>query len=118
MTFDDLMTRWTWRPIRNCPGRYRLVGVDPGFSLQDVLGRDTRGYSFRTAKARDLVLVVSLDQGGVISYQRADGRFVHTLNTPQGFSRKLAQLEIVLPRVEGQSEDMPSQPEGTPPPAG
>jgi len=51
-------------------------------------------------KARDTVLVAPLDRGGVISYQRADGSFVHTLNTPEGFARKLAQLGIILPSLQ------------------
>jgi hypothetical protein len=34
--------------------------------------------------------------GGLISYARSDGSFVHTLATPEGFARKLAALGIDL----------------------
>jgi hypothetical protein len=44
--------------------------------------------------AKDVVLVVSLDRGGMISYKRDDGSFLHTLNTEEGFERKLRQLGI------------------------
>jgi hypothetical protein len=47
--------------------------------------------------ARDPVVVGRLDQGGLISYQRRDGTYVHTLNTQAGFERKLRQLGIMLP---------------------
>ena len=49
------------------------------------------------AAARDPVHVAALDGGGLISYARPDGSWAHTLNTPEGFARKLAQLGIVLP---------------------
>lgn len=99
MTFAELMRTEKWIPIRNCPGRYKLVGADPKLSPQDLLGSSSRIYSFQVETARDVVLVAALDQGGLISYQRADGSFVHTLNTPDGFARKLSQLGIVLPSV-------------------
>jgi len=51
---------------------------------------------FAVDAARDPVHVALLDGGGLISYRRADGHFVHTLNTPDGLARKLAQLGIEL----------------------
>jgi hypothetical protein len=103
MTFDELIQCLPWVPIRNCPGRYRLTGANPNLSVRDLLGPESRIDSFQVERAQDLVLVAPLDQGGVISYQRADGSFVHTLNMPDGFTRKLAQLGIVLP--PGQAPD-------------
>jgi len=41
------------------------------------------------------VLVASFAGGGLISYRHANGRFTHTLNTPEGLARKLLQLGIV-----------------------
>jgi hypothetical protein len=37
------------------------------------------------------------DGGGLISYARGDGSYLHTLNTPDGFARKLRQLGIPVP---------------------
>jgi len=51
---------------------------------------------YRVEAAKDAVLVVELDDGGLISYRRADGSFLHTLNTTEGFRRKLTQLGIDL----------------------
>ena len=51
---------------------------------------------YRVEAAKDAVLVVELDDGGLISYHRADGSFLHTLNTTEGFRRKLTQLGIDL----------------------
>jgi hypothetical protein len=48
----------------------------------------------RVAGARDPVLVARFAEGGLISYRRADGTYVHTLNTRDGLERKLAQLGI------------------------
>jgi hypothetical protein len=48
----------------------------------------------RVAGARDPVFVARFADGGLISYRRADGTYVHTLNTREGLERKLAQLGI------------------------
>jgi len=49
--------------------------------------------------ARDPVIVAAFEDGGLISYRQADGRFLHTLNTREGFERKLDQLGIREPLV-------------------
>ncbi len=49
---------------------------------------------FETGRAADPVVVVWLDKGGLISYKKGDGKYLHSLNTAEGFERKLSQLEI------------------------
>ena len=97
MTFDELMKAWDWKPIRNCPGRYVLRGANADWSPENLLGREVEISEFHTEAARDTVLVAPLEGGGIISYKRDDGSFLHTLNTPEGFRRKLFQLRINLP---------------------
>jgi hypothetical protein len=93
MTFDELMAARPWKPIRDCPGRYVLPPTTetPG----TVAGVDEAVvHQYQLPTARDPIVVATIVGGGIISYRRADGRFVHTLNTPEGFSRKLQQLGI------------------------
>ena len=94
LTAEELAARHPWRPIRGCPGRF--VVADPAldrlppeqaFGLDDV-----RAHTIPTA--RDRVLVARLADGGVITYARADGTYLHTLATAEGFARKLAALGI------------------------
>lgn len=60
-----------------------------------IAGHETQVSEYRSGAARDTVLVVVLDGGGgLISYRHADGSYVHTLNTQEGFARKLKQLGI------------------------
>ncbi len=47
--------------------------------------------------AVDPVAVTALNDRGLISYRKANGRYLHTLNSPEGFERKLKQLGITLP---------------------
>src|SRR5689334_9620925 len=94
MTFDEVMKARDWRPIRNCPGRYVLDGERADLRPQDILGDGIEVNEFKVEAAKDTVLVVQLDDGGLITYRRDDGSFLHTLNTPAGFRRKLAQLGI------------------------
>ena len=63
-------------------------------SPQELLVDEIKVKEYRVDSARDVVLVVRLEGGGLISYRREDGSFLHTLNTPEGFMRKLLQLGI------------------------
>ena len=96
MTVRELQARWSWIPMRNCPGRYVLATPDAQVPLAEMVEPGSRVHVCRSPRARDRVLVVPLEDGGVISYQRSDGSLVHTLNTPEGFARKLADLRITL----------------------
>lgn len=91
---SDLVKRFDGRPIPHCPGRYVLRGVDRTkgpTSIVDARGNITEHV---VAKARDRVVVTRLEKGGLISYARTDGSWLHTANTPEGFRRKLADLDI------------------------
>jgi hypothetical protein len=100
ITFQQLATAWTWRPIPNCPGRFVLAHEGQALlSPKDLAGADTMFSTFHVSTARDAVVVGQFDGGGLISYHRRDGTFVHTLNTSDGFARKLQQLGIVLTTV-------------------
>jgi hypothetical protein len=96
LTFDELITTWNWQPIRNCPGRYILSERSADSALAVLLGTESKTSEFQVEAARDTVVIAQLDQGGLISYKRADGSYLHTLNTPEGFKRKLLQLGIEL----------------------
>jgi|GEM_PF-23153 len=93
---EDLEARWRWEPIPGCPGRSVLRGAPRALTPHDVLGQATLVRAFRVEAAPDEVLVAQLPDGGLISFRRDDGSHVHTLNTPEGFARKLAQLGIAL----------------------
>ena len=61
---------------------------------EDILPGANGGSEHVSATARDPVIVTPFDDGGLISYRKADGMFLHTLNTREGFERKLHQLGI------------------------
>jgi hypothetical protein len=94
MTFELLFASHSWKPIKNCPGRLVLSRPAPNVAPQDLAGPDIEVREYRVPAARDAVIVAQLADGGLISYRREDGSFVHTLNTPEGFERKLRQLGI------------------------
>lgn len=65
-------------------------------SVETLLGFEVEAKEFHSRKARDKVVVVKFEDGGLISYRREDNSLLHTLNTEEGFERKLEQLEIKL----------------------
>jgi hypothetical protein len=96
MNFEELKSEWKWTPIRNCPGRFILKEVNQNLSPQDLFVAEIRFIEFRVEKAKDTVIAGRITDGGLISYKRDDGTYLHTLNTVEGFERKLEQLEIDL----------------------
>ena len=92
MTFAALMAGRPWKPIRDCPGRYVRPPTDE--TPAQLLGVDVSTREYQRPTARDPIIVAPLADGGIISYRRSDGRYVHTLNTAEGFARKLQQLGI------------------------
>ena len=96
MNFVELKSKWNWKPIPGCPGRYLLSDVDQTLSPEDLLGHEVKLGEFRSDKARDAVVVARFGDGGLISYKRVDGTYLHTLNTAAGLERKLKQLGIEL----------------------
>ncbi len=95
VSFETVYTNWNWKPIWGCPGRFKLMSDSPTVPITDILG-DADVSEHRVPGARDLVLVAAIENGGIISYLRSDGTLLHTLNTPDGFQRKLKQLDIQL----------------------
>ncbi len=96
--FDTLWARFSWRPMPRCPGRFVLCGGPSELEPREIAGIEDDGQQVAcsTDQARDPVIVIAFSNGGLISYAKGDGRFVHTLNDPQGFERKLAELGIDL----------------------
>ena len=94
-THASLFAAGAWRALPKCPGRLVWRG-DRAATPNDLLGPDAVVRVFDVEAAPDPVHVGLVDGGGLISYQRTDGEFVHTLNTAAGLARKLAQLGIRL----------------------
>ena len=95
-TLSDLLTRFDGRPIPHCPGRWVLRGIDASDGPERVVGSDAVASEHVVATARDRVVVTRLGDWGLISYARANGTWLHTVNTPEGFRRKLADLGIAF----------------------
>ena len=93
-TFAALFNRLAWRPIPNCPGRYVLAAGPVATLPEDLVPGANAGSEHVSVVARDPVIVTPFEDGGLISYRKADGMFLHTLNTREGFERKLRQLAI------------------------
>ncbi|MFH1810279.1 MAG: hypothetical protein ABIJ09_16155 [Pseudomonadota bacterium] len=90
MRYQDLQPRHDWRPIRGCPGRWSLAPCPLEPSAFVPAGHLV--HHLVSAAVRDPVRVILLEDGGLISYARSDGTYLHTLNNASGLSRKLAVL--------------------------
>ncbi|KAK3252150.1 hypothetical protein CYMTET_29142 [Cymbomonas tetramitiformis] len=97
---------WDWKPMRvPCPGRYRVlrgtgIHTRPEQVLSEIDAADTtvhlhhvqpvRVDAAASSDERDGVAVAHLPGGGgLITFIKADGNFVHTFNTEQNLWRKL-----------------------------
>ncbi len=93
-TFSALFNRLAWRAIPNCPGRYVLAAGPVATPPKDIVPSGNDSTEHVCVAASDSVIVTPFEDGGLISYRKADGMFLHTLNTREGFERKLRQLAI------------------------
>lgn len=96
-TVASLTARYGARPIRGCPGR-AVLRVESSVRLRDLLDPTLPIHSYdELPSARDAVHVARLADGGVVSFRRPDGSWVHTVNTPEGFRRRLARFGLAEP---------------------
>lgn len=113
-----LYQSYRWKMIPNCTGRYtcrdhKLVSPLNPFSLLQQVGIEKLGngsktiwtdderlkeFQFDLPGRPDTIIVVPLDDTnmtGVITFVKKEGvSYVHTLNTPSGFRRKLEAIGI------------------------
>ena len=92
-----------WKEIRNCPGRYTvrrrrdLARWPPERLLAAALGGNVPPVSLwrHSSSTSDAIHAVRFaGGGGLLTYARSDGKFVHTLNTESGLLRKIAALRV------------------------
>ena len=95
MTFNDLISRYQCRPIPNCPGRF-IIRNSGHLTVQDLCTSAVDTEEFAVDTVPDPVIICRFSGGGIISYRKADGTFVHTLNNIEGFKRKCRELGIKL----------------------
>lgn len=93
-SFDTLAAHHPWRPIPGCPGRSSLCVQPADHDPHWLVGPTAVLHVYHIDKVRDTVVVAQLPGGGLLSYHRANGTWLHTLNTPEGLARKLHQLGI------------------------
>ena len=84
-----------WQPILNCAGRYTLGSKPSAVSPAQLVGSMARPLELRSVACRDVIEFIRFsDGGGLLSYRRVCGDYVHTLNTPSGLRRKLMDLGL------------------------
>jgi len=94
LDFHKIKTRYRNKPIRNCPGRFILHRDYDELPLHKILSLKSVISEFESSSAQDTVLVAAIEGGGMISYRKSESCHVHTLNTEEGFLRKLHDLGI------------------------
>lgn len=60
----------------------------------ELVSRQVPVTEHMVTTARDPVVVAVFADGGLISYRKPNGTYLHTLNSSEGFERKLQQLGI------------------------
>ena len=92
--FDELKKRYSWKPIYGCPGRFVLKNSGKGLTLEDLAGDCCPARLVKSTSVPDPVLVLKIKNGGLISFCKKNGIQVITLNTEEGFLRKITMLGL------------------------
>jgi hypothetical protein len=110
ITFESIFQTKQWNEIRDCPGRFiikkkngncsELGPTDFIYYLTSIQTVSVEVFPNQIEKKDRVFLVPFPDGGGLLSYLKQDGTYVHTLNTPSGFERKLTALGILFEKSE------------------
>ncbi len=96
MKVDDLLKRFQWEQIPNTNGRFTLSQKDVRLSVESLLDSDeVEIKQYPSANSQELIHVAELEDGGLISYERKDATYIHTLNSQNMFKRKQWELGII-----------------------
>ena len=98
LSFNHLFHLYSWKEIPHCPGRY-LLSTQDNRRLETVtptamLNNQLTVQIFVSEVCRDRVHVGKFSDGGLLSYEKSDGTFIHTLNNLSGLARKMNHLNI------------------------
>lgn len=80
--FDRLRNTLEWRDIPGCPGPAVLVGESN--DLDEAVRRWGRRFELESTRDPVWLLLTDEGRGALLSYEKLDGSFVHTLNTQAG----------------------------------
>ena len=106
LALERIYQREQWRPIPGCDGRYVYRGPRRSSVLENEPHKLVR---LREASESEDGIVVGLLRGGggVLSYEKFSGVFVHTLGTASGLIRKVAALNMttaILRELDGRGK--------------
>ncbi|WP_013627194.1 hypothetical protein [Rubinisphaera brasiliensis] len=79
---DGDQVRWVWKGDRN---------VSP----RDLLGEQADLQLFPSVSGSGSIAICVLDDGGLVSYEREAGQWLHTLNGVSAFRYKVYELNVV-----------------------
>ncbi|WP_339731365.1 hypothetical protein [uncultured Gimesia sp.] len=96
MKIEDLLKRFKWEQIPNTKGRFTLSPSEKSLSVEALIdSEEVQIKQYPSAHPDELIHVVELEDGGLISYQRKDATCIHTLNSKNMFKRKQWELGII-----------------------
>ncbi|MFH1304162.1 MAG: hypothetical protein ABIK07_24170 [Planctomycetota bacterium] len=96
MKVEDLLKRFEWEQIPNTNGRFTLRQKETLLSVESLLDSDkVEIKQYPSAHPQEIIHVVELEDGGLISYERKDATYIHTLNSQNMFKKKQWELGII-----------------------
>lgn len=96
MKIEELLKRYQWEQIPNSTGRFTLSSTEPQLSVEALIDSDdVEIKQYPSAHPEELIHVVALEDGGLISYERKNSTYIHTLNSQNMFKRKQWELGII-----------------------
>jgi hypothetical protein len=90
----ELMARFSWEQMSGQQGRFVLADASDPPSLGALTGDGVPSRRVPSISGGDEIHLVPFDDGGLISYLRENGQWLHTLNTPRAFKRRVWDLGL------------------------
>jgi len=96
MSYDlsTLLQTHSWKPIPERSGRFVLEQGISYQSPQELAESEIHPMEYPKPPPGDVIMVLRVEGGGLISYRKLDGSYRHTLNNDEGFTAKLLKLGL------------------------
>jgi len=96
MKVDELLKRFKWEQIPGTNGRFTLCQTDMQVTVESLLdSTEVEIKQYPSANPQELIHIAELEDGGLISYERKDATYIHTLNSLNMYKKKLWELGII-----------------------
>jgi hypothetical protein len=97
VTCQSLMAKYAWIQLPDERNRWHLEQKWSPMTLAELISEPAEIVTHKTTGSSYTIHILRFADGGVITYQKGEANYLHTLNTLSLFKKKLWDLGLWTP---------------------